>query len=234
MSNNSSKGPSQYRIRSLRRDGRDAIYYTAPANARVETRRRGRFLLSRLAQVYATGCAAFLNWVASYLKSPLSFIYTLAAILVVGGILNATLKQAGQFLHDGYTFYSAFVSLRDPGLSFWHYGLSFFVAPILGVTTICIAGLVLAYISIGVGVGVAIWYAGWGTSNFYQYTLPGIIALIQCGLMATVFKRAADFILGALIWLYTIVVAAFWAFLLLFTCVTWIHWLIEWSMRPSP
>lgn len=236
MSNNSPKGHSQYRIRSLRPGGKDIIIHTNRANAQAETRKAGAFLLSRLASYHATGTAAFLNWVIPYLNSPLAFVYGLAAILVVGGILDATFRQAGEYLNDGYAFYAAFVYCQDPNnphLRFWHYGLSYFVAPILGLTTACIVGLVLAYISIGVGMGMVIWYAGWGTSNFLRYVLPGIIALIQFGLMVSILKRAADFILFAVIWLYTFIIAAFWAFLLLFTCATWLHWLIEWSILPA-
>lgn len=236
MSNDAPKETSARRVRSLRPGGKDAICRTAPVTSQADSRSGAKSLLSRLAQFHATGSAAFLNWVIPYLKSPLGIVYVLTAILVVGGILNATFNQAGEYLNDGYAFYAAFVYCQDstnPHLSFWHYGLYYFIAPIVGVTTACIAGLVLAYISIGVGVGVVIWYVGWGMSNFSQYALPGIIALVQCGLMATIFKRAADFIFRAVIWLYTIVVAAFWAFLLLFTCVTWVHWLIEWSMRSA-
>ncbi len=233
MSNGFSKGPSPHRIHSLRPAGKDVVCEAAPADARAGPQRTGRSLLSRLAHFHATGSVAFLNWVIPYLRSPLVIVYCLVVVLVGGGVLNATLNQAGLFFRDGYVFYAAFVSLREPELSFWHYGLYFFVAPILGLTSACIAGLLLAYVSLGIGVGVAIWYAGWGTNNFYQYTLPGTIALVQCGLMATVFKQTADFIFGALIRLYAIVVAAFWAFLLLFTCATWIHWLVEWSIRPA-
>ncbi len=236
MNNTPKKGPTQVRIRSLRLGGEDTIIHTVPARTPAAPRGVPRLLLSRLAQLHATGSAAFLNWIIPYLKSPLSFFYGLVAIFVVGAILDATLNQAGEYLNNGYSFYAAFVYCQDttsPHLSFWHYGLYYFIAPIVGVTTACIAGLVLAYISIGVGVGVVIWYAGWGTSNFSQYVLPGILALIQGGLMVTVFKRAANFIFGAVIWLYTIVVAAFWAFLLLFTFITWIHWLAAWSIRSA-
>lgn len=235
MNDDASKGPPSYRIRSLRPGGKDTVYHAVPARARPEAGKGRRFLISRLAQLHATGSAAFLKWVIPYLKSPLALIYALMAILILGGILQATFNQAGEYLNDGYAFYAAFVYLRDDTgkLSFWHFGLYYFVAPILGVTTACIAGLILAYVSIGVGVGVVIWHAGWGTNNFYQYVLPGIIALIQCGLMASVFKSTADAIFGAVIRFYTIVVAAFWTFILLFTCATWVHWLIEWSVRSA-
>lgn len=233
MSNKSPKRFPLHRIRSLRPAGRDASIPAVPTDTRVNAAEQGGLLLSRPVRLFAKGSVAFADRIFPYLKSPFAIVYVVAAMLVSGSIMNATLSQSGRYLRDGYVLYAPFVSLHDPALSFWHYGLYFFIAPVLGVTSACIVGLALAYVSLGIGAGVVIWYAGWGSSNFYQYTLPEIIALIQGGVMATVFKQAANFIFSALIWLYVIVVAIFWTFLLLFTCATWIHWSVEWSMRSA-